>query len=145
MSLVYTEIMHLSASLLVGGSLSLLSGSYLPLVLSLVAGFFIDGDHLIDYLIFRGSRVTLKGFFSGNYFKESQKAYIFLHSWELAFGIVSLGLVANSSLLFYSVGLSMAVHLLIDQFTNSPGLYAYFLYHRITHKFDLKSSFPLCS
>ena len=58
------------------------TGSSFYALTSIVASYLIDADHLFDYFLFYGAKISPKKFFKMDYFKISKKAYVPLHGWE---------------------------------------------------------------
>ena len=95
------------------------------------AGFLIDVDHILDYIIIY-KKFNLKKFFRYNWHKD--KIYVFLHSWEILI-IVLLIFKFNIYTIAFAIG--FAQHLIIDLISypirNKP--MAYFLVYRILKRF----------
>lgn len=105
----------------------------------ILGGIFIDLDHLIDYFLFTKNKFILSDFLNIRYVK-SGKVYLFLHSWELIFGILALVAIFNSHGL-YILFLGMSLHLLIDNVQRKNPL-AYFLIYRFIQKFNATIILP---
>ncbi|MFX0097694.1 MAG: hypothetical protein ACFE7E_08045 [Candidatus Hodarchaeota archaeon] len=104
-----------------------------------VAGVLIDGDHLIDYLIFNGrlDKNAVGKLFSGDHFQESRKLFLPLHSYELLIPIWIIGSVFNLVLFSTWISVSFVTHLVLDQTTYAPRALTYFLIYRAMNSFDL--------
>lgn len=142
---------HIFFHVIMSFILSLISlyftGSYLVAILTLLAGVFIDADHLVDYLIYLRrlngkkrflsrifSNFSISDFLTGIHFRVGKKSYIPLHSYELVLFLVLLGSVNP---IFLWVGLSMALHILFDQFTYPLNKWTYFLLYRRYVNYEL--------
>ena len=90
---------------------------------SLLGGFFIDADHLIDYAIRR-------------VWPSRRVLVLPIHSWEFAKGLGLLAVVRRRPWLT-ALAASFAVHLLMDQFSSSTGHpMRYFIGYRLARRFD---------
>ncbi len=74
---------HVLVSATLGGVLFYVTQSLSPGVACFLAGTVIDIDHLYDYLKHCGLKFSIKNFFSGDYFVESRRNFVWLHSYEL--------------------------------------------------------------
>ena len=104
----------------------------------LVATFFIDLDHFVDYFLYAGFRFNLHEFVGGNYFGEANRILVLLHSWELV-GLIFLCYLLNHKnsrylwLLF--VGIGMSVHIVFDNIWYGFNWESYFSLYRVLHGF----------
>lgn len=110
------EIKHCLLSIFAGLIVSYFFRNYWAVLISLFSGFFIDADHLIDYFLFtRCRRFDLKEFFSGTYFDQSGKVYVFAHGFEYVIILAVLGIIyPNLTWIFYSLSLLLFFHLVFD-------------------------------
>jgi len=135
-----TELIHLFTALI----LFLLFSNFFGISVGLLAflgAFLIDGDHMFDYFVYilkTKDPFNFKRFFQANYFDETGKIFVLLHSWELVVAFVALYFVSFSAV-FLVLGVSILVHLIVDQFTNHVNLLAYFLTWRAINKFDVNA------
>jgi hypothetical protein len=131
------EIIHFILSLFTGIIIAAIYNNYWAVVATLIGGFLVDADHLFDYFVNnKFSKFSLTEFFSAKYFDESGKVYIPLHSFEIAAILIIIGNFSRQfNWLFYSLGISLAVHLIYDTFHNKPRLPTYFLFYRVLHGF----------
>ena len=138
MRLVKLIAEHLIPSLIIGITGWFVTDDLLILPVSVLTGWLIDADHLLDFAIsrFNGNTDSLiRSIPRGSYFKYNGKIFILLHSWELAIlwavtwwwigkpGIAIVGTVA------------WLIHLSIDQLVNHPDPRAYFLAYRVANRF----------
>lgn len=135
--LAFTEIIHFASAvilfLLFFKPYGVLSAS-----LSFFGAFLIDSDHMVDYLVFvfKGEKsLSLQKFFQADFFKDTKKIFIPLHSWELCFLLI-LGHYVFLTPAFLILGISMFVHLVTDQITNNVRVGTYFLSWRVLKGFD---------
>ena len=135
-----TELIHFFTALVLFLLFSSLFGFSIGL-LAFLGAFLIDGDHMFDYFVYilkTKKSFSLKRFFQANYFDETGKIFVPLHSWELAAVLMALYFVSFSAV-FLVLGVSMLVHLVVDQFTNHVDPLAYFLVWRAVNKFSVKA------
>ncbi len=100
----------------------------------------MDTDHFIDYFLHTGFRFNFYEFFTGMYFNQSGKVYLFLHSWELVGFLLLLFLVIKNKLKYswlLFVALGVGVHLLYDMFYYSIEWRSYLLYVRLLQDFSI--------
>lgn len=100
------------------------------------ATFLLDLDHLFDYFYFAGNLKFWEYFGGVDFFVLSEKVFVPLHSWELTIFLGILGWVKRLPLVL-AVSLAMAGHILVDQFSYTSNLLAYFLIFRAVNDFSL--------
>ena len=135
-----TEFIHFFTALVLFLLFSSLFGFSIGL-LAFLGAFLIDGDHMFDYFVYilkTKKSFSLKRFFQANYFDETGKIFVLLHSWELAMALAASYFISFSTV-FLVLGVSILVHLIVDQFTNHVNLLAYFLTWRAINKFDVRA------
>lgn len=108
---------------------------------SIVGGTLIDLDHLYDYARYP-HRSGRRGFDIGHFFEvltgeKLVNVYVLLHSWEL----IALALVAGwffpvAGSVLVPLGFGMAVHILLDAFTNPTSIICYSIISRVAHRFE---------
>lgn len=92
---------------------------------SLLGGFFIDVDHVVDYVIRR-------------VWPSRRILVLPIHSWEFATGLGLLAVFRRRPWLT-TLAVSFAVHLLMDQFSSSTGHpLRYLLGYRLARGFDAR-------
>ncbi|MDD3679366.1 MAG: hypothetical protein PHX72_00695 [Candidatus Shapirobacteria bacterium] len=151
--LLIDEVVHLSFALLTGFILLAIFSSPYFVIFSLLLGFFIDADHLVDYFysFFRSSPEIIKenwlkplfhirNFFDPySYVRKNQKVIVPLHGWELVpiFWLLLrfLGRKLGVSGLEWT-SLAYLIHLSWDQFVCAGNNYSYFLVHRLLNRFS---------
>jgi len=106
-------------------------------------GFFVDVDHLFDYLKWKKRNFSLKEFFTPSvYARGSKKTYVPFHGWEFLPLIYFLGNLLRIKLsiegLQWAATLAYFGHMFWDQIYVSPKPLAYFFIYRLINNFDLK-------
>lgn len=149
--LLFTEIIHFSVTLL----LVLWfwqrfpdMNKWLVLIVGFGFGFFIDGDHFLEYLWYlyhSGDGFSVWDFFSGIYFRLNNHVLVLFHAWEYV--LLMLGFFwwkvksgkSNVSWVNYVLlaGLCLGGHLTVDQITNGVSPWFYFISYRAIHGFGL--------
>jgi hypothetical protein len=105
---------HLVTTVLACGAVYGVTGSA-PLTAGLAAGgFFIDVDHVLDYVLFErrfhfSPRAFLRHYLEG----RTRRLVLVLHSWELM-GLLALAALVTGSLWLWGYVLGMALHLPLD-------------------------------
>ncbi len=164
--LVFHESVHLVLSFAVGIIAYLLlrkaKPKTKPVVLlftvfsALLGGFFIDIDHLFDYVMAFGFKFNNQYFFKGYQFLKSGKLYIPLHDWELVIlcfiGALLIFFLLNFlhfktvkplnlltlQLLLLSFGISLCFHLFVDVQLDRIYPQCYSVIYRYRHHFQIK-------
>ncbi len=104
---------------------------------SVLGGFLIDLDHLIDYFFAFGFDFNLNHFFKGYQFLKTDKVYVLLHSFEIYFLITVGGLlIQNNYIIVFAQAL--LVHLFSDIIINKLPFRMYSFIYRFVHNFDTK-------
>jgi len=136
----FTELIHFFTALILFFMFSYFFGISVGL-LSFLGAFLVDGDHMFDYLICilkTKKPFSFKRFFEANYFDETGKIFIPLHSWELGCGLI-ISYFMFSLPIFIVLGISLVIHLIVDQLTNRVKFLAYFLIWRVLNKFSVRA------
>jgi hypothetical protein len=133
---------HVVLSVTFAGILLAVFRSWEMAVASLVPGIFLDTDHVLDFLVQRREKFTLRGFFEVIYRRELPRCYLALHAWEwlCLFGIIVWASGGNAWLLGLYLGWSH--HMIADQLFNDAKWWSYFFLGRMTHAFKLPAAFP---
>ncbi len=130
----------------VGGILYYFFRSLSISVWSIVGGTLIDLDHLYDYAQYP-YRPESRGFNLRHFFEvltgsRLVKVYVVLHSWELiAMVFVAGWFFSAAGSVLIPLGFGMAIHILLDAFTNPTSIICYSIISRCTHRFDGKFFF----
>ena len=101
--------------------------------LTIVSGFIIDIDHLLDFWLYKHKITMTKEIFNGFHLRWD-KAYVFLHSIELLLLFLILSIIKPLWWLPISVGYT--AHMVMDIVANGAPLRAYFLTYRIAKHFN---------
>ncbi len=154
--LLVDEIVHFLFALLIGAILAAIFSSPWLIFFSLLMGFFIDADHLVDYFYCFGKNKQtiakkawsnpifhLKSFFDPHtYVVKNQKVIVPFHGWELIplFWLL-LRFLGNKIGL---AGLEWATlayfaHLFWDQLVCAGNRYSYFLVYRLLNRFSYEA------
>ena len=132
-------IEHLPLTILVIFIMTLNNGiNFDIIILCLLFGWLVDLDHLGDFFLSNKKKDYFKFnlFFSGSYFKKTQKIYIFLHSYEITLLLIFLSILFDKYLLY--VALAHFLHLFQDQIFNNVRFFSYFFIYRLSNNFDIK-------
>jgi hypothetical protein len=116
------------------------------IVACLLAGIFIDIDHLLDYFLYYGfssGSVGIKETLADvNYFDLSEKVIVFFHGWEFVPLTWILGKWLGIKLkirgLEWALALSYFGHLLVDHFSFPHHPLGYSFVFRLLNKFSQK-------
>jgi len=148
MGLLLHELIHLTSSLLAAFFVCRLFNKcklYIAIISSIIAGFLIDFDHLVDYFFAFGIHFNLNYFLKGYQFLKSDRMYIPFHSWELVILLLILFLVLSNfknrvvlKTILLSFCVALFFHLIADVWVNKIPTTSYFLIYRIKNNFDLK-------
>ncbi|MBI1862795.1 hypothetical protein HYS00_01605 [Candidatus Microgenomates bacterium] len=109
---------------------------------ALLGGFFVDVDHLIDYVFAFGLHFDLGNFLSGVMFDKLQKIYVFFHAWEW---VILLGIIAvhvkKPAIRYFLMALMLGLlsHLIYDTIYNHIYFFGYSIIYRIMHNFDMSA------
>ena len=119
---LYLIIEHLPLTILIC-IIAFLQTNQLEIVFFvLIFGWLLDIDHIIDYFIYlyrnKKIKISLIFFFSGKYFKENKKIFLFLHSYEIPFFLFII-FFSTKNYEYIFIPISYFAHILQDQFTNN--------------------------
>lgn len=142
MSLFIHLLIHASLALLIGYLLGLYFGRpVLMIFVSLLTGFFIDIDHLLEYLLYFRA-FNLNSFLASQHLIESGQVFLYFHAWEYVILLLILALIFHRRYLIKAVlitaALSMFVHLVSDCFINSMPFKYYSIIYRAKHNFEIE-------
>lgn len=138
MILLLHEIVHVLAAIAIWVFSLKVGGLKLSLAWLLITSLLIDADHLVDYLLVIGSIFDPLAVINGTIDLFREKAFIPLHSWELAALLAILGIKIKNTKLkipLLSISLGMIGHVLIDAAWYQLPIGFYSLLLRITHDF----------
>jgi hypothetical protein len=108
----------------------------LGVVICFLAGILIDLDHFFDYIRDKGWNLNLKHFFNYSYRARYERAYLFLHAYELLLLIGFIIVISNYNILIIAAGTGFAQHLILDHIFNPVKPMAYFLIYRFKNRFS---------
>lgn len=120
--------------------INLKSGQPLYLAgLIVLAGVFVDLDHLLDFWLSRPDIFfSIKAFLNTEYFinQVNKKIFVLLHSWEIALALFIVLCYLNWPLWFLALWLGIFWHLVLDHlFNKTVSTFGYFLLYRFVKKF----------
>lgn len=138
------EPLHLLGHFLIGLSVGFIfyleTGDPWLVVVSVLANFLIDLDHLFDYWVATGFNLKAREFFKVDYFEINKKVYVPFHSWELVVVIFLLSLFPSLSWIGLTISVSLFFHIVWDAFSYKINGRSYFLIWRFLHEFKILSS-----
>lgn len=114
------------------------SGNFYCVPSALIAGWFIDLDHLCDFLIhsIRSKNINLSLIGTGEYFKINNTVIVPLHAWEITALLLILGaLIPSYRALLLTAAIAHGAHLLQDQYSYRVRILGYSLTSRAKCKF----------
>lgn len=130
---------HLPPSMAIGLAGWWLSGDYGCLLASLVAGWMIDADHLVDFFYYvhrAGKAADYSLVKTGKYFKLNGKVIVPLHAWEITLTMFLLALLLPAAqAILFCAALAHGAHLLQDQLMYRVRPYGYWLMSRLHEHF----------
>ena len=133
---------HIASSVVVSGLLYAFFCSWKLAVANLIAGVFIDIDHVIDFVVECGKDFDVRNFFKVFNNHLTEKVFVFLHSWELLAILSIIAWLTTWNVWVMGLLIGYAVHMTMDQ-SVTPSIRGYFLIWRINHNFDRKGAFPV--
>jgi hypothetical protein len=133
---------HVALSLTFAGILLAVFRSWEMAVASLVPGVLLDVDHVLDFLVQRRDRFTVRRFLEVIYHREYPRCYVLLHAWEWLFILGIVVWVSGGNPWLLGLYLGWAQHMIADQLTNDAKWWSYFLLGRMTHRFEHLTAFP---
>lgn len=113
-------------------------------VVALLAGVFIDSDHLIDYWALKPQRpFSVRDFLdSEKYNKQAKFFFLFLHGWEWLALLIIFTWVSGWNVILLSLTLSVVLHLALDCYNQindkKANPLAYFFFFRVLKGFNKK-------
>ena len=108
-----------------------------------IAGTLIDADHLVDYIAARGLRFDLRSIRTGSYFKETGRALVPLHSYEVVILVTLLAALGFGQALALGIAVGAGVHLACDLAFYRFSPLCYSLAYRLGTSFSLRSFRPI--
>lgn len=138
------ELVHFAASVLLAGLIFFVFDNVLLSFFTFAVCMFLDGDHLFDYFLYLfifKKTFNFTEFLSGSYFAEWKTFIVPLHSWEM-FALLAFLYFTTGAPVFIAVSLALAVHYMVDYFTNDVNKKAYFIFFRAQHGFKKSAIKP---
>lgn len=131
---------HTAVSLSAGAGLYIYTGSPVIALYSVIAGIFLDIDHVPDFILQAGvQNRTPKEAWEAFHSARLPELYLGLHSYEFLFVLFLAGELAGWNEIMLGLAAGTLLHMALDQFSNSfkYGLkpYFYFLTARALKKF----------
>ena len=132
---------HVAASVVVSGGIYATTGSLLMTAVSFAAGWLVDCDHFLDYVLEHGPRFDYQYFFRTFSEHRYRRARLFLHGWEWPAALLWAAWQTG----WHPVAVGLAAgwfhHLVLDQSGNVCRLHAYSIVGRALHRFRYHESF----
>lgn len=103
--------------------------------------FFLDTDHLFDYLLAFGFSFNLKAFLHGKMFEVLHKTYVIFHAWEWIIVLwVIIYFTKKVSIKYFLLAMSLGIlfHLTYDTFYSHFYFQGYSIIFRLLHGFNPK-------
>jgi phosphoglycerol transferase MdoB-like AlkP superfamily enzyme len=132
---------HFSLAIIVGyfcGRLFKKPG--LGIIVGIMGGFLIDLDHVLEYFLVFGPTFNFQYFIESRQFLISDKIRLFFHAWEYFPILLALAFIfrkkQNLKVIFFTLAISGAVHLVSDVVINGY----YFKYYSLLHRSQLDFS-----
>jgi len=132
---------HLTVAIIVGyicGRIFKKPG--LGVVMGILGGFLIDLDHVLEYFLVFGPTFNLQYFIESRQFLTSDKIKLFFHAWEYFPILLVLAFIfrkrQNLKVIFFTLAIAGAVHLVSDVFINGY----YFKYYSLIYRYQLDYS-----
>ncbi len=128
---------HTLISIIISIPVYFLTNSFTAAFLCILAGIFVDIDHLPDYWLYRRKMVIDRKFFTQDYHVMFGRIFVILHCFE--FVLVML-IIYNMTKYTPIIGaiVGYTAHLITDSLTNGVHPLTYFLTYRLIKKFDTK-------
>lgn len=140
--------LHLSIHFLLAVVSSLLAGYYfkekiVSFLAGIVAGFFIDLDHALEYLLVFKGHFNFQYFFEGRQFLTSEQLHLWFHAWELVPVLFIIAWLFRRQRVVKIIAITMAfagaVHLATDVVINQVSPKFYLLGYRASRDFQMKN------
>lgn len=133
---------HVALSTIISGILYAIFKSWELSIASLIAGIFIDLDHLIDYFIEHGLDIHLKSFLPFFYEEKHNKITLLFHGWEwlLCLGVATV--LTKFKPWVTGVLIGYGHHIVFDYFYSKTSVLTYSLIWRCKKNFDSQTLFP---
>jgi len=133
---------HAAASAALSALVYVGTGSAHATVSSFLAGWLIDVDHLLDYVVEHGLRLDRAYFFATFDEDRYRKARLVLHGWEWPVALAAASWLLGGEMVTAGLAFGWLQHLVFDQFANRARPLAYSLAARAVKGFDYQAFFP---
>ncbi|MFZ4632374.1 MAG: hypothetical protein ACOYL8_04220 [Patescibacteria group bacterium] len=139
--------LHLAIHLYLAVLSGYLAGKYfknipLGIIAGVMGGFFIDLDHVLEYLLVYNWHFNIIYFFQGRQFLSSDQIHLWFHAWEyIPFLLIFAYLFRKNNrikIALLVIALSASVHLLTDSVINKVPPTFYTLTYRSGLDFSMK-------
>lgn len=140
--------LHLSIHFLLALLSGLLAGYYfrerlVSILAGIAAGFLIDLDHVLEYLLVFKGRFNFQYFFEGRQFLTSEQLHLWFHAWELVPLLLIIAWLFRRQRVVKIIAVTMAfagaVHLATDLVINQVPPKFYLLSYRASQDFQMKN------
>lgn len=133
---------HCGLSVIVASGVYAVTHSMTAAVASLIAGIFIDIDHVFDFVREYGATLNSKLFFESFYTTRYKKIVLLFHGWEWIILLALVAIYQQYPALLTGITLGMLHHLIADQMTNTKNKWCYFFIYRLSKNFQTKIIIP---
>jgi hypothetical protein len=132
---------HTAVSVIISGLLYLSFKSWGLAIASLIAGIFIDLDHIIDYLREHGWPLRIRNFFHVCDHAQFDRLYIFFHGWEWLVLWSVAAWLSEWNPWITGAFIGLCHHMILDTIYSAPHLYSYSLIWRWKNNFNFDTVF----
>ena len=129
-------VSHLGVSIITGVTTFLATRDMYSSISCFLAGWLVDIDHVWDFYKNVGKDFNVKRFVNACENGEIKKSYLYLHSYELLFGLICLCFFSHFNYLLAFTTLGFAIHLVFDQIFNPVKPLTYFITYRILNSYN---------
>ena len=109
---------------------------------SFMAGWAIDMDHVLDYLVEFGARSDWRNFFRSFYDSQYTRIYILFHAWEWLAVLAAAAMLSGWNPWATGLLLGATHHMILDQLSNGVSAAGYSLLWRLSVGFAPDPAFP---
>lgn len=135
---------HFVSSLIGAGLFYGIFSNFISAIIFFISSFFIDLDHIFDYVRQYGLRnLKLQNFFEACDQHRLVKTTLVFHSFELLLILWFIITVYKLNILWIALALGISLHLIIDQFTNGAFVFSYFFTYRWIKNFKTEKLFVI--
>lgn len=121
---------HAAISLTISGILFLAFRSWGLAAANLIAGVFIDIDHIFDYMREHGRNLDVKDFFRVNDNAQYNRIFLFWHAWEWVAMLGAAAWLTDWNPWITGAFIGMGHHIFLDCAHNISGFKSYSLIWR---------------